>query len=245
MNNETIGISAEVAIAKAFKIKINYEYNLRAEENIVNLLSEKIIQIFQNENIPYPIKHIAEDQNPIDFLLDSEKTLSVKTNKNNIGKAAPQNIGQPTSETYFKYIEKNNIIPNFNLQNFLKLKNLEDTYYNRGKIFKELTIEYIDILINMYWKNIFDCDYLILFYNLETFQNPLLNYRVWGKMIQSPFLDKTKFKFTRYLDKWNESTTLKYDNISIGEFQVHKNRNCFKFRFNMKGISELIEKNII
>ena len=246
INNETIGISAEVAIAKSFNITVNPEYALRANKNIIDLLdSKKIIQIFQKENIPCPIKHIAESQNPVDFLLSEKKTLSIKTNKNNIGKAAPQIIGQPTSNTYFEYIEKYNIIPNFNLRNFLISRNLEDNYYNRGQVFKELSIKYIDILIDIYWKNIFDCDYLILFFNLDTFQNPLFNYKIWGKIIKSPFSDKKKFQFTRYLDKWNESTTLKYSNISIGEFQVHKNRDCFKFRFNMKGISELIEKNII
>lgn len=40
---------------------------------------------------------------------------------------------------------------------------------------------------------------------------------------------------------WNESNTVKYSNVSIGEFQVHNKRNCFKFRFNMDGINKLIE----
>ena len=41
--------------------------------------------------------------------------------------------------------------------------------------------------------------------------------------------EKEKFTFTRQtIEKWNESNTVKYDGISIGEFQVHNNRNCFK-----------------
>nr|WP_314115386.1 hypothetical protein [uncultured Leptotrichia sp.] len=245
-NNETIGISAEVAIAKAFDININPEYALRADNNIVNLLSkEKIVEIFNKENIPNPIEHIAEDKNPIDFKLFGNKSLSVKTNKNNIGKASPQNIGQPTDKTYFEYLKSNNIFPSFDITEYFKQNNIEDNYENRGHIFKKITIEHIDCLINMYWKNIFDCDYLILLFNLENGQEPLHNYKVWGKSGKLPNWNKDKFNFTKGLDSWNESTTLKYENISIGEFQVHNNRNCFKFRFNMKGIVKLIDENLI
>lgn len=246
-NNETIGISAEIAIAETFNISVNCNYSLRANRETVDFLkkNESIKKIFEQEKIPNPIKHIAEEQNPVDFLLDKNKTLSVKTNKNNIGKASPQKIGQPTEETYFKYLEENNIIPNFNIKEELKNKGLEDNYTNRGKIFKYLSINYIHILINIYWRNMFDCDYLLLLYSLEEFKNPLNNYKVWGKMGKNPNWDKNKFTFTRNLENWNESSTLKYNGIRIGEFQVHNKRNCFKFRFDMKGISELIEKNMI
>lgn len=245
-NNETIGISAEVAIAKAFDININPEYALRADNNIVNLLSkEKVVEIFNKENIPNPIEHIAENRNPIDFKLFGNKSLSVKTNKNNIGRAAPPKIGQPTDKTYFKYLKNNNILPEFDIYKFLNQNNMEDNYTNRGDIFKKLSIEHIDILINMYWKNMFECDYLLLLYNLDTFQNPLYNYRVWGKMGKIPNWNKNEFSFTSELDTWKESTTLKYKNISIGNFQVHNNRKSFKFRFNMKGIAKLIDENLI
>lgn len=244
-NNETIGISAEVAIARAFNININPDYASRADNNVIDLLSkEKIIEIFKRENIPNPIEHIAEKQNPIDFNLSGNKSLSVKTNKNNIGKASPQNIGQPTDKTYFEYLKANNILPSFDVVEYFKQNNIEDNYENRAILFKKITIKHIDCLINMYWKNIFDCDYLILLFNLENREDPLQNYKVWGKNGKFPNWDKNKFQFTR-VDNWKESTTLKYQNISIGEFQVHNNRNCFKFRFNMKGIEELIEKNII
>jgi len=39
--------------------------------------------------------------------------------------------------------------------------------------------------------------------------------------------------FTKNLDNWNESNTVKVNNKSIGEFQIHKNRDCIKFRFHM------------
>lgn len=240
-NNESIGISAEVAIARSFGVKINKDYEARSEKTIVDLLlkDNSVNKIFKKENIPEPIKHIAEGQNPVDFILKCNKTLSVKTNQDGLGKVAPQIIGQPTSQTYFDYLEK--YFDNFNLKNELALENLNDTYENRSYIFKKYSINYIVDVIDMYWENLFDCDYYIHFFNLEKHCNPLENYVVLEKEMP-PKWDKSKFTFTQSLYSWNESNTLKYCGINIGEFQVHKNRNCFKFRFNIKGLIEL--KNI-
>lgn len=85
-NNEEIGISAEVAIAKAFDISISPEYKIRANEGIVRLLYQDIIDIFRNESIPKTKVHVAEKQNPVDFILTDEYTLSVKTNQKALGK---------------------------------------------------------------------------------------------------------------------------------------------------------------
>lgn len=246
LNNEEIGISAEVAIANVFSVNISSAYVQRSDMQVVNFLSPYIESIFINENIPAPVKHIAEGQSPIDFILSRNKTLSVKTNQNDLGRAAPQNIGQPSSSTYFSYIE--NIFPNFDLQQELRNWNLADTYQNRAKIFKRISINNIDTMINIYWQNIFDCDYLILFYNIVSpdgyfYCNP--SYRVFGKDADLPNWDIRKFGFTQTEDSWKESCTLKYDGITIGNFQVHNNRDCFKFRFDMRGISRLIDSGEI
>lgn len=242
MNNESAGIAAEVAIAKTFGIKINPLYANRAEKRIVDLLMNKncIKSIFDNERISYPVSHIAEGQNPIDFNLANGQTLSVKTNQNEIGRAAPQKIGQPTQFTYFDFIESNGILPGFRVLDFLKKNHSQDTYANRAQIFKYLSINYIDKLMNMYWENMFESDYLIFFFNLESNLNPMKNYRIFGKMGEYPHWDIDKFSFTQTLDSWNESNTLKYAGIGIGNFQVHRNRDCFKFRFDMKGVMKLI-----
>lgn len=246
-NNESIGIAAEVAIAKTYNVQINPNYELRAEVGICDFLlkGDYIRKIFEREHIPVPIKHIAEGQSAVDFILESNKTLSVKSNQNQIGKAAPQNIGQPTNQTYFNFIEAQNVIPGFKLDNYLSKRGLSDTEENRKRVFKMLSIEHIDLLINMYWKNIFECDYLLLMYNLESHACPMDNYRLFGKYGNLPTWDKTLFSFTRQLNEWKESTTLKYNGVSIGEFQVHNNRNCLKFRFIMKGIMKLLDSNLI
>ncbi len=244
VNNESIGISAEVAIAKSYDIAMNPYYEERAEKEIVDLLlkNNNIKKIFEKESIPNPKKHIAEGQNPVDFILDGGKTLSVKTNQEGLGKVAPQIIGQPTSSKYFSYIEK--YFDDFSLNDTLCKENLMDTYENRAYIFKKFSMNNIGNIIDMYWKNLFDCDFYLHLFNLDNAENPLNNYVVLEKT-QSPKWDSNKFEFTQTLNTWNESNTVKYCKVSIGEFQVHRNRNCFKFRFNMKGIMELISRGII
>jgi hypothetical protein len=51
--------------------------------------------------------------------------------------------------------------------------------------------------------------------------------------------------FTRGLGEWKESTTLKIGNKSIGEFQIHNNRDCIKFRFNIETLISLSKGHII
>ena len=133
INNEAVGIAAEVAIAKSFGIGINPHYAARAEQVIVDLLlkNDNVKRIFTKENMPIPIEHIAEGQNPVDFILSGNKTLSVKTNQEGLGKVAPQIIGQPTAETYFSYLE--NHFSNFSLTDELATEGMEDTYENRYK----------------------------------------------------------------------------------------------------------------
>lgn len=246
-NNEADGIAAEVAICQTFNIFIDRAYASRADQEVLSFLlsSNAILPIFQQNHLPRPTEHIAQGQNPIDFNLEGGKTLSVKTNQQDIGKAAPQNIGQPTQRTFFNYLEEHNIIPGFSITKCLAEHQLADTYENRSAIFKNLVFNHIDRLVDMYWHNMFDCDYLLLFFNLENYLDPLNNYRIFGKEGTKPRWDKTKFSFTRTPDNWNESTTLKYANITIGEFQVHRNRGCFKFRFNMKGVKKLLEQKLI
>ena len=249
-NNEVIGISAEIAVADIFNVAIDSIYRTRGNEEIVNLLKKNISKIFSDENIPLPFKHVAEGQNPIDFILNNDETLSVKTNKRQLGKVAPQIIGQPTNETYF--LNMKNKFPNiteFDIINELKKRKVEDNYENRSKIFKEISIKYIDIIINEYWKNLVECDYLLFFYDIvDKNENVSKNsqYIVLRKELKLPNWSKENFSFTKSLENWNESNTVKYrinnikKPISIGEFQVHKNRNCFKFRFNIKNILKII-----
>ena len=89
--------------------------------------------------------------------------------------------------------------------------------------------------MNNYLKYLFDCDYLLWIYiEKKEYMYKILSYDATYKF------KKDKFTFTKNLENWNESNTVKYYGITIGEFQVHNNRNCLKFRFDMKNLIELL-----
>lgn len=146
-NNETIGITAEYALCKLFKINCNINNN-RINNDILTKLTIPIDKFINNNNIKI-IKHEGYNNKNIDFILKNNKTLSLKTLKNNNGKICPQKVGQPT------------------LKSFDKQWNLE---YNGDLIYNKYRFEYIKTNIycylNIMLKNIYCCDYLILIKNL-------------------------------------------------------------------------------
>ena len=73
-----------------------------------------------------------------------------------------------------------------------------------------------------------------------TFESPVVHYHKksgQGMLIvaHTPIdWSNAGFTLTRSGDAWAESTTLKSDNVTIGEFQIHNHRNNVKFRWDLK-----------
>ena len=245
MNNEVVGISAELAIADVFDLYVNPRYRERGDEYIKDSLMDCVIDAFESNELPVPIRHVAENQSLIDFELDDGSTLSVKTNKRKLDKVAPQKIGQPTSDTYFEYMSE---AMDLDLQEELELLGLPDTYESRCTLFKYFSRSHIVDLLPLYWEHLFECDYYIHFYNVvdeHDVPTGRAKYLVLKDIPASPIWDATKITFTKPLESWNESCTDKYRGKSIGEFQVHNNRDCLKFRFNIRGILYLLNNDLI
>lgn len=224
---EQVGISAEVAIADLSNVTINPAYRNRSRPELINHIRPQLSQILGS--IPTPETHIAEDQNPIDFLLLGGGTLSVKSNMRDAGKAAPQNIGQPTASTFWSRL------PHF-VPSGIDVRTL--SYADSAKLFKQVAQSKIVELLGEYWENLFDCDYTIHIFEVLDRDDNLSaapKVKLYSKTA-SPNWQVSRITFTRNVADWNESCTVKYDGVSIGEFQVHNNRNCFKFRFNLSGL---------
>lgn len=239
INNETIGISAEIAIADFFNVPVNSCYRSRGNNKIIDSIKPLVCEAFDYYDIDLPVKHVAEEQNPIDFFLENDKTLSVKTNQRFMGKVAPQIIGQPNSTTFFSKLYA---ITGYDVQSELRKNSLADTYENRTKLFKHFVFENTGTLLNIYWEHLFECDYLLYFYNILDNNRKLTEhprYKVLSK-IDYPNFDISHITFTQSEQSWNESCTMKYHGKAIGEFQVHNHRDCFKFRFNFKNLFDLI-----
>ena len=103
-----------------------------------------------------------------------------------------------------------------------------------------MVLNNIEKIMPIYVEHLFDSDWLLWLYEeKETYK-----YRAINKNDIKDFVwEREKFTFTKStIAEWNESNTVKYDGLSIGEFQVHTNRNCFKYRFNMKNLLDIILK---
>lgn len=91
------------------------------------------------------------------------------------------------------------------------------------KEIKTVILKNIKAIIEEEWTHLTDCDFTLVF-------NKQLN--------KADIYKKTKLQlngaisFTKStIESWNESTTVKVNDVSIGELQVHKNRDNIKFRF--------------
>ncbi len=227
---EQVGISAEVAIGDLCGVAIADDYRRRGRPELIQHISTALVATVTR--IPKPIKHIAADQNPVDFLLEGGKTLSIKSNMKSAGKIAPQKIGQPTSSTFWEHLP--DLVPEG-----VNIKSL--SYAESAKIFKKVALSNTAEALTAYWESLFDCDHMIYVFNVVAKKNQMSSaatVRLYGKLA-SPIWKESKLTFTQNLVSWNESCTVKYDGISIGEFQVHNNRDCFKFRMNFGGLMKL------
>ena len=224
--NETLGISAEAAVCSAFDIEIPESYKSRLSAETMRALNPLIADAFQQ--LPAAIKSTGSEQGSrgknskcsYDFVLDGEKTLSLKTNTGK--KVCPPEVGQPGAETcylYFGHLTTEKVITN--------------------DVFKEMVLNNIEKMFPIYLDYMFEADYMLWIYK----RKKVFHYKVFNSdFAKKMSWDYSKFTFTKStVEAWNGSTTLKYDGVSIGEFQVHKSRSCFKFRFNMENLEKVIK----
>ncbi len=237
LNNETLGITAEKTVCDLFGLEYPKNFFNRYSVELQYLLSDIILYAFQS--LPSPIRHCGSlkgdrggnSKSSYDFILTGNKTLSLKTN---IGKkVCPPEVGQPNDKTCYLYFK-----------NFVN-----DDHIDKVN-FKQMVYNYIDELIPIYLSHMFDSDYMLRI--RENSKNEVLTtgYAYGFDIVEKDFgkdfkWEKEKFSFSQpAIDKWNESNTVSYAGISLGEFQVHNNRNCFKFRFNFDNLLKIIRKKL-
>lgn len=227
--NETLGMSAEGAICDYFGIEKPESFRGRVTKTYVERILPVVARAF--EKIPNAVKHTGSTKGErgeqskcsYDFVLEGEKTLSLKTNKGKM--VCPPEVGQPGSKTCLLYFKE-----------YLKQGITEVTRND----FKEMVLAKIEQIMPIYVEHLFDSDWLLWIYEVKG----EFDYLAISKDDVKVFKwEKEKFTFTKQtLADWNESNTVKYEGVTIGEFQVHQNRNCYKFRFNMPNLLKLILK---
>lgn len=225
---ETLGITAEKVICDIFGLPVPNEYQNRFSELLSSEIRPVIYEAFKY--LPKVIMSTGTERGErgenskcsYDFLLEGKKTLSLKTNTGKM--VCPPEVGQPSASTcylYFKdYIEENEVT---------------------ADSFKKMVYSHIADIMPIYVSHLFDSDFLLWIYK----RNNHYDFKIFGLDFAKSFVWEPKcFEFTKpSIEQWNESNTVKYLGKSIGEFQVHKNRSCFKFRFNIENLESLINEH--
>jgi len=193
----------------------------------LDLLSPVVEKAFQE--LPPAVRHSGstpgergeQSKCSYDFVLEGDQTLSLKTNKGKM--VCPPEVGQPGSKTCLLYFSK-----------FFEPGTEEVT----RESFKKMVFENIEKIMPIYVEHLFDSDWLLWIYETkEGYKHQAIS----KEDIKEFTWEKEKFSFTKpTMEEWNESNTVKYNGVTIGEFQVHQNRNCFKFRFNMKNLLDIL-----
>lgn len=165
---------------------------------------------------PHKLKHIAKNGNKYDFVSIDGIYLSAKTTKKN-GKVCPQVIGQPTKKKFCEF---------FGI----------DSHYNLNEI-KNYIETNINTFLEIYALNTFDCP--MVYYNKHK------NIILFIKLKESINWTNHNILFSHNIKnkKWNESSNININGISIGEFQIHNHRDCIKFRWSFEKLLNMFNNN--
>lgn len=228
INNETLGQTAEKVICDLCGLdssQLISRSNLYLEGRIQPIIRDAL------GKLPKIVKHVGlergarggQSKSTVDFVCANGETISLKTTKNASFKLCPSECGQPGADTFDKYFKH---------------------LYDNGRVdyqkFKQLVLSQVDKMIPIYLEHIFDCNYLLLVY----IDSPGDGHYIFKKTDLPSFDWKIeRFSFTADLSTWYESCTVKYDGVSIGEFQAHNHRNCYKFRFHILNLAKVLFRN--
>jgi hypothetical protein len=215
---EDLGKIFEMAICLTYNTPFigPYKYSMEEAMYIKENLLHKLPTIF-----PYKLKHIASKGNKYDFGSDDGQIyLSAKTTKKD-GKVCPQVIGQPTKKKFCEF---------FNIELDYSLEQIKQ-YIQTNPL----------SLLNEYLLNTFDCP--VLYYNKRKKMILLIKLKEKINWINYEIF----FSHTLKNKVWNESSTIQITmngrKVSIGEFQVHNNRDCIKFRWCFEKLLNLFKDN--
>jgi hypothetical protein len=160
----------------------------------------------------YNIRHCASRGSKYDFecVDDPNIHLSAKTSKKKAGKVCPQVLGQPSRKKFCEF---------FALDQCIDLDQIKLFISNN-----------IANLLQVYSAHTFDCP--ILYYNKAS---DVLAFIVLKEEINWA---ANSINFSHNIKKklWNESSSISINGVTIGEFQVHKNRDCIKFRWAFENL---------
>lgn len=211
---EDLGKIFEKAICLLYEIEYDGKYKYGDEEaTIIKDKLHKLKQLF-----PHNIKHIAKNGSKYDFVStdDKQMKLSAKTTKKG-AKVAPQVIGQPSKKKFCEFFGIDLLCSLEQIKNYIETN--------------------VSSLLEKYALNTFDCP--IVYYNKHT------NMILFITLKESINWENCDISFTHMTNnkKWNESTSIRINGKTIGEFQIHNHRDNIKFRWSFENLLDEFNEN--
>lgn len=235
-NNETVGISAEVALADLYGVGVTSEYRRRGDRHVQRILSDAIDRAIRESGCRLPTEHVAEGGSDVDFRLEGGKTLSMKTNKKTSRMVAPQRTGQMTFQVARQFLQ--DVLgdgagaipdPGKNPKEFVE-------FYKR----EVCDCDNMAKILGAHFDSLFECDALVYCRNADS-NNPSVT--VCGKYSGAKFdPGKLRIHGNKTAEDWNNSISVWYDGLPLGSFQVEDSRHDFKFRFTFPSLLRLLEE---
>lgn len=214
LQTEDLGKIFEMAICILYGIPFDGKYKYSMED------AQKICTRIQPllTAFPHRIKHTAKNGNQYDFCGQDDESikLSAKTTKKD-GKVCPQVIGQPSRKKFCDF---------FKIDIGITLEEI--------KLYIETNIKN---MLSVYFELTFDCP--IIYYNKKSDLLQLI--KLQEKIDWNNYL--IEFSHIKKNKQWGESSTISINNVTIGEFQVHKHRDCIKFRWSFEKLLKYFVKS--
>jgi hypothetical protein len=184
--------------------------------------------------LPRIERHIGDDNTDVDFVLEGNQTLSVKTNTSASKMVCPQTIGQATRQRFLHYFGH---LYRYGHHSDASMKlPPSDT----DKI-KWIILKHAGHLLHQYLQSTFKCDYLLWIVR-KPGGTPSYETRIFPRaLVLHTILPSRDLSFSKSNSAaWKESNTVYYDGIPIGSFQIHCNRNAVKFRFHFTNLLRVL-----
>lgn len=229
-NTEQLGIMVEKELCNITRTKFNTK---RKYIDMPEEISDDINKTLGGDFKRMKMKHVGHLNKEYDFLKEKGKTVSIKTIMTG-NKICPQTIGQCSLRS---------------------LNNKMSLNIDNKRSFKKFFLENKIEMIENYLKALFCCDTMVVFkfrsgivYIIEKTDDALIKF-------ENKVNDNLNDMFTTSKDiyNWKESNTIYYLSKykskeikeSIGEIQIHNNRDCIKFRFNVNVLIDMINRGDI
>ncbi len=193
----------------------------------IGILIEKLICECKNIQFNTPRQY---EKKYYENLLKEDVDVIFKNYKNLI------HVGNKNTQTDFTQCEKTISIKTTISSNKICPQNIGQI--SKERFIKTFFTKNILEVLNIYLENLFCCDETILFSFVDNVVYKFIkigdiSINATGIELKKPYID------------WNESNNIIYKDKILAEIQLHTNRNCVKFRFNVNSIIYFIEKKFI